>query len=164
MSPSERMDTKMKKKYYIAYGSNLNIRQMRMRCPGSRIIGTSVIENYQLLFKGSMTGSYLTIEPKNGYSVPVAVWEVTPEDELRLDRYEGFPTFYYKTEMQLPVKGIRTGKIRQRKAFVYIMHEDRQPGIPSDSYFDTCLDGYDSFNFDKRFLAQAYADSKEGLR
>ena len=47
------MDTIMEKRYYIAYGSNLNIRQMKMRCPGARIIGTSVIEDYRLLFKGS---------------------------------------------------------------------------------------------------------------
>ena len=25
----------MEKRYYIAYGSNLNIRQMRMRCPSA---------------------------------------------------------------------------------------------------------------------------------
>ena len=86
----------MKKRYYIAYGSNLNIRQMRMRCPSARIIGTSEIPDYELLFKGSKTGSYLTIESKEGSRVPVAAWEVSAEDELALDRYEGFPTFYYK--------------------------------------------------------------------
>ena len=64
----------MEKRYYIAYGSNLNIRQMRMRCPSARIIGTSEIPDYELLFKGSKTGSYLTIEPKDGSTVPVAAW------------------------------------------------------------------------------------------
>jgi len=64
----------MEKRYYIAYGSNLNIGQMRMRCPQARIIGTSEIPDYQLLFKGSRTGSYLTIEKKEGSTVPVAVW------------------------------------------------------------------------------------------
>lgn len=69
---------------------------MRMRCPSARIIGTSEIPDYELLFKGSKTGSYLTIESKEGSRVPVAAWEVSAEDELALDRYEGFPTFYYK--------------------------------------------------------------------
>ena len=92
----------MQKRYYIAYGSNLNITQMRFRCPNARIIGTSVVPDYELLFKGSKTGSYLTIEPKAGASVPVAVWETTADDELALDRYEGYPTFYYKAEMTLP--------------------------------------------------------------
>ena len=105
----------MKKRYYIAYGSNLNIRQMRMRCPSARIIGISEIPDYELLFKGSRTGSYLTIEPKKGSRVPVAAWEVNAEDEQALDRYEGFPTFYYKAEMKLPIKGIRSGRRLSRK-------------------------------------------------
>lgn len=83
----------MKKRYYIAYGSNLNTRQMRMRCPSARIIGTAEIPDYELLFKGSQIGSYLTIEQKAGAKVPVAAWSVTAEDEAALDRYEGFPFF-----------------------------------------------------------------------
>ena len=39
-------------KYYLAYGSNLNIRQMQMRCPGAKPVGTMVLEDYELLFKG----------------------------------------------------------------------------------------------------------------
>ncbi len=151
----------MEKRYYIAYGSNLNIQQMRMRCPGARIIGTSVVEGYRLLFKGSRTGSYLTIEPQEGAGVPVAAWAVTEEDEAALDRYEGFPTFYYKKEMELPIKGIKTGRIRRRKVFVYIMHEDRPLGLPSEFYMETCRQGYRSFGFDEAFLEQAYADSGE---
>ena len=65
----------MEKRYYIAYGSNLNIRQMKMRCPGARIIGTSVIEDYRLLFKGKPQRFLPDIEPKEGSSVPVAAWE-----------------------------------------------------------------------------------------
>ena len=151
----------MKKRYYIAYGSNLNIRQMRMRCPSARIIGTSEIPDYELLFKGSKTGSYLTIEPKKGSRVPVAAWEVSAEDEQALDRYEGFPTFYYKKEMLLPIKGIRSGKIRRRNTFVYIMHEDRALGAPSNFYMQTCLSGYKSFGFDPKFLYEAYDRSRE---
>ena len=133
------------KRYYIAYGSNLNIRQMRIRCPHARVIGTAVINDYELLFKGSRTGAYLTIEPKEGGEVPVAVWEVTESDETALDRYEGYPVFYYKKEMELDIRGIRTGKIRRRKCFVYIMHEERKIGVPSLSYVSTCLWG---FSFD----------------
>ena len=161
MPPSERMDHEMEKRYYIAYGSNLNVGQMRMRCPRARIIGTSVVEGYRLLFKGSRTDSYLTIEPQEGASVPVAAWAVTEEDEAALDRYEGFPTCYYKKEMKLPLKGIKTGKVRLRKVFVYIMHEDRPLGTPSESYMETCRQGYRSFGFDEAFLEQAYADSRE---
>ena len=150
----------MSKRYYIAYGSNLNIPQMRMRCPDARIIGTSVIEDYQLLFKGSKTGSYLTIEPMGGAEVPVVIWEVTETDEKALDRYEGYPNFYYKKEMTLDIKGIRTGKVRRRDAFVYIMHEERELGIPSWYYVNTCLDGYRAFGFDEKYLFDAIRISR----
>ena len=41
------------KRYYIAYGSNLNVRQMKFRCPTAKIVGTAVIGDYELLYKGS---------------------------------------------------------------------------------------------------------------
>ena len=151
----------MEKRYYIAYGSNLNVRQMTMRCPTARIIGTSEIHNYRLLFKGSKTGSYLTIEPEKGCSVPVAVWSVTDQDELALDRYEGFPSFYYKKELELPITGIKTGKVRRRKVFVYIMHEDRSFGVPSSFYMRTCAEGYRYFGFDLQTLLEAFTYSQE---
>ena len=39
------------KKYYLAYGSNLDIRQMRYRCPNARVVGISAISDYELLYK-----------------------------------------------------------------------------------------------------------------
>ena len=152
----------MEKRYYLAYGSNLNVRQMKMRCPNARIIGTATIKDYRLMFKGSQTGSYLTIEPAPGSEVPVGVWAVTAADERSLDRYEGYPSFYYKKEMSLPIKGIRSGKVRQRDAFVYIMHEDRRLGLPSDFYLMTCMEGYNNFCFDLDILFEAYRYSSEG--
>jgi len=153
----------MANRIYIAYGSNLNIPQMRIRCPGAKIMGTSVIEDYRLLFKGSKTGSYLTIEPQPGASVPVAAWQVTEADERALDRYEGFPSFYYKKEMTLPIKGIKSGKVRRRKVFVYIMHEERLLGLPSKDYVRVCAEGYRSFGFDTAFLEKAISISEEAL-
>ena len=154
----------MNKRYYIAYGSNLNVRQMRLRCPSARRIGTAELKGYELLFKGSKTGSYLTVEKKPNSSVPVGVWEVTPEDEKALDRYEGYPNFYYKKELTLPIKGIRTGKIRKRRVFVYIMHENRPIGIPSIPYMQTCIQGYEDFGFDWVGLLDAYFKCGEERR
>ena len=148
------------KKFYLAYGSNLNVKQMQFRCPDARIVGTAEIPNYQLLFKGSKTGSYLTIEPKQGCTVPAAVWSVSERDELALDRYEGYPHFYYKTELELPLA--ETGK--KLTAFVYIMHEERSLGIPSLAYIRTCEEGYRNFGFDTKFLDAAYKISAKEVQ
>ena len=139
----------MSKRYYLAYGSNLNINQMRMRCPDSKVVSKGFINDYELLFKGSMTGAYLTIEEKKGGKVPVGIWEVSVIDELSLDRYEGYPHYYYKREFEIELDG------KKEVAFVYIMHEDRPLGIPSNFYVETCKEGYEAFSFDKRYLTNA---------
>ena len=121
-------------------------------------VGTAWIHGYQLLFKGSKTGSYLTIEKTEKSKVPVAVWEVSEADERRLDLYEGHPNFYYKKDMGITVNR------RKIKAFVYIMHEDRSLGIPSSSYVRTCVQGYRDFGFDLKHLRLAFDLSEGGVR
>lgn len=152
-----------KKRYYLAYGSNLNRKQMEMRCLGAKVVGTALIEGYGLLFKGSKTGFYLTIEPKADGVVPVAVWEVTAEHERILDRYEGCPVCYYKKEISLPVRRAKSGRTVQTNSFVYIMQEKRRLGEPTPKYFWTCVLGYRSFGFDPEFLYEAYERSTRHL-
>lgn len=130
-------------KLYAAYGSNLNKHQMGYRCPNATPFTTGTIDGYELLFKGSKTGSYATIERCKGSSVPVALWNISASDERALDRYEGFPSFYYKTWVDVRTE---QGNI---PAMVYIMHEDHPLGIPYERYIDVCLEGYDDFNLNK---------------
>ncbi len=151
----------MEKMYYLAYGSNLNIRQMKYRCPTAKAVGTAVIKNYELLFKGSKTGSYLTIEKCEGDYVPVGVWEVTEEDIRRLDIYEGYPSFYYKTELPVVLKTFK-GEKRKVQALVYIMHEERPLGMPSMGYVRTCNEGYNAFGFKVQHLIKALDKSRKG--
>lgn len=142
------------KKYYLAYGSNLNVEQMARRCPGAEVVGTAFIEGYELLFKGSKTGSYLTIEQSPDSRVPVAVWAVNGAHEAALDRYEGFPTFYYKKNFKVKVK-YPSGRSRTVTAFAYIMHEDHILGCPGQWYVDVCAEGYQFFGFDLQYLRDA---------
>lgn len=148
-------------RYYIAYGSNLNVPQMRMRCPGATILGTTKLKGWELIFRGSKTGSYLTLREKEDGIVPAAIWAVTSEDEVELDIYEGYPRFYYKKDIKVRCKGIRTGRYRTIDAFAYIMHEERPIGIPSQYYMDVCMIGYDTFYFNKGYLKEAYNRSKQ---
>ena len=154
----------MQTRYYIAYGSNLNMSQMRGRCPFAKPIGTAELTDYTLLFKGSKTGNYLTVEPKKGDSVPVGVWAVTPTDEKQLDIYEGYPRLYYKKDLRLPVKNIETGITKELDVFVYIMHEDHPHGMPSKEYLRTCIEGYLSFDFDPTRILKALRDTEKEIK
>lgn len=148
------------KKYYLAYGSNLSVRQMCLRCPNAIYVGKATIPDYQLLFKGSGSGNYLTIEPKKGFDVPVLVWEITQSDEGRLDVYEGYPGFYYKKTFQVDLLTLTDGsKMGTIEAEAYIMHENRKLGAPSLHYLDVCFAGYNLFGFDLGYLRDAVCAS-----
>ena len=41
-------------KIYLAYGSNLNLAQMRYRCPAARALATTTVEDWKLVFRGSV--------------------------------------------------------------------------------------------------------------
>lgn len=153
----------MKQRYYAAYGSNLNAEQMRSRCPDARVIGTAELDGWRLLFKESISGFYLTIEQEESSRVPVAVWKVSETDEDRLDRFEGVPRCYYKKELVLGIKGIKSGKIRRRRVFLYIMHEERPLGLPTRRYVTTCAQGYHDFGFDLAVLDDALCFSSKGV-
>lgn len=53
-------------KLYIAYGSNLNVDQMRYRCPGARVAGVSEMKNHWLTFRGNSHTGVANIEPHRG--------------------------------------------------------------------------------------------------
>ena len=36
---------------YIAYGSNLNLEQMKRRCPTAEVVGTAELRNWRLWFR-----------------------------------------------------------------------------------------------------------------
>ncbi|MBE6126652.1 MAG: gamma-glutamylcyclotransferase [Erysipelotrichaceae bacterium] len=143
-----------KTRYYLAYGSNLNLRQMQVRCPEAKRVGVGVIKDYRLLFKGY--GRYhLTIEPAAGHIVPVGVFEIGPEDERSLDVYEGFPDYYVKKDFDLEVS--LDGRKKRLHCFAYVMVEGMKPGRPDASYVETVRRGYRDFGFDTAIIDEALA-------
>lgn len=134
---------------YIAYGSNLNIEQMSSRCPYATPIGNAVLKDYQLLFRGGWGGSVATVEPKEGSSVPVLIWEITPRCEDALDRYEGWPRLYRKETVGVEFGG------KTIEAMVYVMDERHPLGSPNQGYLNTIKEGYESAGFDEQVLRDA---------
>ena len=148
-----------KGRLYIAYGSNLNLEQMKRRCPTAEIVGAAELKNWRLWFRGGNHSAGDTIERERGFSVPVLIWRIQPEDEVVLDRYEGWPHLYRKETLRLTVNRKRV------YAMVYIMNADRHPyGVPSAGYFDTIREGYTSVNFDTGILYDAVKHSKEAAK
>ena len=111
-------------KLYLAYGSNLNKKQMAVRCPTARPVGSAMIYGWELVFRG--VADIVKSKDKN-MCVPVGLWELEPEDELSLDVYEGAGIMTY----QMTSDGIYA---------------------PSTSYFNSILEGYRDFGLDTSYL------------
>lgn len=145
----------MSKRLYVAYGSNLNIRQMKHRCPTAKLYGTGEIKDYELQFKGHPDSAFATIAPKEGASVPVAVWEIQPRDEKSLDRYEGYPSHYFKQNVPVQLDG------EEVNAMVYIMNLKMGFGLPSPYYYQTVHEGYNDCGLNTDVLNTAVKESAE---
>ncbi|MCL2796839.1 MAG: gamma-glutamylcyclotransferase [Firmicutes bacterium] len=131
------------KKLYAAYGSNLNLRQMSVRCPDAVPVGTAMLKDWQLTFRG-----VATLEPSEGAETPVGIWEITPQCEVSLDRYEGFPRLYRKAFVEVELKG------KTVKVMLYLMN-DGMPCLPSKWYLDAIAQGYEDVGLDTVHLTRA---------
>lgn len=144
-----------KKRLYVAYGSNLNLPQMEWRCPTAQVVGTGSLPDHELLFRGSSTNAVATVEPREGASVPILIWEIQPADEKALDRYEGYPRLYEKETMTVSIGG------REVEAMAYVMTPGHEPGLPSEQYHGVIAEGYRSAGFDLSVLEAAVQRSAE---
>jgi len=142
-------------KLYIAYGSNLNILQMRYRCPDAKPYASGLINGWKLVFRGSKTGSYCSIIKSPDDAVPVGIWEISEKDEKNLDLYEGYPRFYSKKYVTLRTI---TG---EKHAMIYIINKTARPGVPSKRYIEVCKQGYKDFNLPLDILDQAIEFNKQ---
>lgn len=138
-----------KEKLYLAYGSNMNQRQMAFRCPTAEVVGTSELKGYELLFRGGRRGAVATVEPKEGGTVPVLLWKIRRQDEEALDRYEGYPRLYEKQVLQVEIDG------KEVSAMGYVMTPGHEFGIPSEGYADVIWEGYGHCGLDTKPLEDA---------
>lgn len=147
----------MKQKYYLAYGSNLNLEQMAQRCKNAKIAGTAELSGYRLLFRGRPHNAHATIERSEGGNVPVLLWKVSVRDEACLDLYEGFPRYYGKVSLPVELDG------KTVTAMAYVMQPGFDRNEPSPFYLDTIREGYRSAGFDQAVLDKALMETRQEM-
>ncbi len=143
------------KRLYIAYGSNLNLAQMACRCPDARVVDKSELRGFRLAFRGEGRGGVATVEPCEGCTVPVLVWELSSDDEASLDRYEGWPYLYRKEDFTVELQGAPV------TAMAYVMNEGKPLSSPDEFYFDTIEEGYITADFDTAALRRAAEEPEQ---
>lgn len=104
-------------------------------------------------FKGQPHSAFATIAPKEGACVPVAVWDISEKNEQALDRYEGYPSHYFKQNVPVQLDG------EEVNAMVYIMNLKMGFGLPSPYYYQTVYEGYNNCELDTDVLDKAVLKS-----
>lgn len=146
-------------KAYLAYGSNMSVEQMKIRCPRARIIGTGMLQDWRLLFKGDhITTSFATIEEWQGYCVPFVLWDITRRHEVSLDLYEGYPRSYQKKYVDVEIDG------QKYNALVYVKNESLPTNPPITHYYAVLYEAYEKFGFDLKILKEALEFSEQRQR
>lgn len=142
--------------YYFAYGSNLDVSQMKERCPEAEPVGTARLSDHALAFGGhspNWDGSPATVVPDQDSEVPGLVYELSFDEIRVLDYYEGHPVRY---ERRLePVD--HHDEAATREAHVYIKEVDGPFGHPPPSYLSVLKEAYRRLDFDHQILKQALA-------
>jgi gamma-glutamylcyclotransferase (GGCT)/AIG2-like uncharacterized protein YtfP len=91
--------------HYFTYGSNMDISQIKQRCPSAREVGIGKVKGYDIVFNRKGTyreGGVSSIEPRVGTEVFGVVYEISKTDLEELDRIED-PEAYHRRSFQVDV-------------------------------------------------------------
>ena len=125
---------------YFAYGSNLNLFQMKRRCKDSIFLKKYELKGYRLNFRSKYRAA--DIEKSKNSLVPGALFEISKSDEKKLDVYEDYPKLYKKLYFSYYNKTVMT----------YIMVKKTEFRYPTDRYLNVVKRGYKDCKLDMKYL------------
>lgn len=134
---------------YFAYGSNLNMIQMKKRCADSVPVAKVKLKDYKLVFN-----IFADIIESKGDMVQGAIYEVSEKDIEKLDEYEEYPELYTKINISVVDD---FGK--SYEAFVYVM-VNKDIDKPEQPYYQIIVEGYKDWNLAVPGLERALFEAK----
>jgi gamma-glutamylcyclotransferase (GGCT)/AIG2-like uncharacterized protein YtfP len=127
---------------YFAYGSNLNLFQMKLRCKDSFFLKKINLKNFRLTFRSKYRAA--DIEPKKNSIVPGGLFEISKSDEKKLDVYEDYPILYRKFYFTYYGKKVMTYTMVKKTPFRF----------PTERYLNVVKRGYKDCGLDSKYLTQ----------
>ena len=129
--------------FYFAYGSNLNHFQIKRRCKDSIFLKKINLKDFRLTFRSKYKAA--DIEYKKGSLVPGGLFEISKNDEKKLDVYEDYPILYKKFYFKYYDKRIMTYTMVKKTSFMF----------PTKRYLDVVTRGYKDCKIDNKYLKKA---------
>ena len=128
---------------YFAYGSNLHHFQMKRRCKDSIFLKTINLKDFKLSFRSKYRAA--DIEFKKNSIVPGALFQISKNDEKKLDVYEDYPILYKKYYFFYYTKKVMTYTMTKKTPFMF----------PTTRYLNIVKQGYRDCNLDKNYLKKS---------
>jgi len=128
---------------YFAYGSNLNLFQMKRRCKDSVFLKKYELKGYRLNFRSKYRAA--DIEKSKNSLVPGALFEISKSDEKKLDVYEDFPILYKKYYFLYEGKKVMTYTMTKKTSFRF----------PTERYLNVIKHGYKDCKLNMKYLEKA---------
>ncbi len=125
--------------YYFAYGSNLDLLQMQLRCPDAQFVSTAKLDGYRVCFPRRSVirdCAVISIETSVSECVWGALYELDGTDIQRLDEREGYDKRRDRALNQFNRITVRVETADERAvvAEVYVAVPTPNPGPPSPQY------------------------------
>jgi gamma-glutamylcyclotransferase (GGCT)/AIG2-like uncharacterized protein YtfP len=139
---------------YAAYGSNLDPRQMMERAPHSPVQGTGWLVGWRLTFGGEdvgWEGALATVVEDPGSQVFVMLYDVPPQDEGALDRWDGASLGVYR-KIRVRVETLE-GDV---PAWLYVL-DAWEGGLPSARYLGIMADAAEAAGAPDDYVAELRA-------
>ena len=131
---------------YFAYGSNLNLFQMKRRCKDSIFLKKINLKDFRLTFRSKYRAA--DIEPKKNSIVPGGLFDISKSDEKKLDIYEDYPILYRKFYFTYYGKKVMTYTMVKKTPFRF----------PTERYLNVVKRGYKDCGLDNKFLNKSLLD------
>ena len=132
------------KRYYFAYGSNMDNRQIRERCPDAVSVSMATLRGYRFIIN---THGVATVVPDTSGVVYGILWNISKGDEKSLDVYEGVRCgIYRKDYVDLETKD---GKLSS--VLIYIAG-DSDIGYPLDGYMERIISAAEKMGYLRNIL------------
>jgi hypothetical protein len=133
---------------YFAYFSNIHNLQIKRRCKDSVFLKKINLKDFRLTFRSKYRAA--DIERKINSVVPGALFEISKNDEKKLDVYEDFPILYKKYYFIY----------YKKKVMTYTMVKKTPFNFPTVSYINIVKRGYKYFKIEKKYLYKALIDKR----
>tara|TARA_B100001063_G_scaffold96191_1_gene89830 strand:+ start:958 stop:1323 length:366 start_codon:yes stop_codon:yes gene_type:complete len=121
---------------------------MKRRCKDSLFLKKINLKNFRLTFRSKYRAA--DIEPKKNSIVPGGLFEISKNDEKKLDVYEDYPILYKKYYFLYYGKKVMTYTMVKKTEFRY----------PTMRYLNIVKKGYKNCNLDNYYLIKALNEKR----